>query len=41
MQLNGARIVLTGANGGLGRVLARELANAGAALLLTDRKSVV
>ncbi|WP_374325905.1 SDR family oxidoreductase [Azonexus sp.] len=37
MQLKGARIVLTGANGGLGRVLARELANAGAALLLTGR----
>ena len=26
MQLNGARILLTGASGGLGGVLARELA---------------
>lgn len=37
MQLNGARIVLTGATGGLGSALAQELANAGAALLLTGR----
>lgn len=37
MQLNGARILLTGASGGLGCVLARELAQAGAALLLTGR----
>lgn len=37
MQLNSARILLTGASGGLGGVLARELAQAGAALLLTGR----
>ncbi len=37
MQLNGARILLTGASGGLGSALARELAEAGAALLLTGR----
>ena len=33
MQLNRARILLTGASGGLGRELARQLAGAGAALL--------
>jgi len=37
MQLKGARILLTGASGGLGSALANELANAGAALLLTGR----
>lgn len=37
MQLNDARIVLTGASGGLGEALARQLAGAGAALLLTAR----
>lgn len=37
MQLKGARIVLTGASGGLGSVLADRLAAAGAALLLTGR----
>lgn len=37
MQLNQARIVLTGASGGLGGALTRELARAGAALLLTGR----
>ncbi|MBK6336657.1 MAG: SDR family oxidoreductase [Betaproteobacteria bacterium] len=37
MQLNRARILLTGASGGLGRELARQLAGAGAALLLAGR----
>ena len=37
MQLNNARILLTGASGGLGAALAGELAAAGAALLLTGR----
>lgn len=37
MQLKQARILLTGASGGLGCVLARRLAEAGAALLLTGR----
>lgn len=37
MQLKNARILLTGATGGLGQALARELAAAGAALLLTGR----
>lgn len=37
MQLTRARILLTGATGGLGEALARELAAAGAALLLTGR----
>lgn len=38
MQLNGARILLTGATGGLGEALARQLAEKGAALLLTGRE---
>lgn len=37
MQLNDARILLTGASGGLGHALARELAAAGAHLLLAGR----
>ncbi|MBI5328976.1 MAG: SDR family oxidoreductase [Betaproteobacteria bacterium] len=37
MELNRARILLTGASGGLGAALARELAARGAALLLTGR----
>jgi short-subunit dehydrogenase len=37
MQLSSARIVLTGASGGLGSALARELAGTGAALLLCGR----
>jgi NADP-dependent 3-hydroxy acid dehydrogenase YdfG len=37
MQLNRARILLTGATGGLGEALASHLSAAGAALLLTGR----
>lgn len=37
MQLNGARILLTGASGGLGQALATALADAGANLLLAGR----
>ncbi|GAB1394541.1 SDR family oxidoreductase [Rhodocyclaceae bacterium] len=37
MQLNGARILLTGATGGLGQALAHQLASNGAALLLAGR----
>ncbi|HEX6733733.1 MAG TPA: SDR family oxidoreductase [Azonexus sp.] len=39
MQLSGARILLTGASGGLGRALAPQLSAGGAALLLTGRDS--
>ena len=37
MQLSSARIVLTGATGGLGEALATALSAAGATLLLTRR----
>lgn len=37
MELNRARVVLTGATGGLGEALARQLAAAGALLLITGR----
>lgn len=37
MKLDGARILLTGAAGGIGSCLARELASRGARLLLLDR----
>ncbi|MBU1665904.1 MAG: SDR family oxidoreductase [Gammaproteobacteria bacterium] len=37
MQLNGARILLTGASGGLGQALAKTLAQEGASLLLVGR----
>ena len=37
MQLNRARILLTGATGGLGEALASHLSAAGAALLLAAR----
>jgi short-subunit dehydrogenase len=40
MQLNQARILLTGASGGLGQDLARGLAGAGAAVLLAGRDAV-
>jgi short-subunit dehydrogenase len=38
MQLKGARVVLTGASGGLGQALVQRLAGKGATLLLTGRK---
>jgi short-subunit dehydrogenase len=37
MQLNGARVLLTGATGGLGQALALQLAAAGASVLLAGR----
>lgn len=37
MKLAGKTVLLTGANGGIGSCLARELANDGAALILTGR----
>ena len=37
MQLKNARILLTGAGGGLGQELARQLSAAGATLLLAGR----
>jgi short-subunit dehydrogenase len=40
MQLNTARILLTGASGGLGAQLARQLAGAGAAVLLAGRDAL-
>jgi short-subunit dehydrogenase len=40
MQLNHARILLTGATGGLGHALATQLASAGAKLLLVGRDAV-
>ena len=39
MQIKSARILLTGASGGLGQALARQLAAAGAELLLAGRDS--
>lgn len=39
MELNRARIVLTGATGGLGEALARQLSAAGALLLITGRNA--
>jgi short-subunit dehydrogenase len=39
MQLKNARILLTGASGGLGQELARQFTDAGAALLLAGRDS--
>lgn len=37
MQLNTARVLLTGANGGLGQALAQQLVNHGASVLLAGR----
>ena len=39
MQISGARVLLTGATGGLGHAIARELAGRGARLVLTGRRA--
>ena len=39
MDIHGARILLTGASGGLGRAIAQELARRGADLVLTARSA--
>src|ERR687893_3145989 len=41
MRLSGARILLTGATGGLGEAIARVLAKRGASLILTGRRTEV
>ncbi len=41
MNLDGARVLLTGATGGLGQAIARELAARGSSLLLTGRRAEV
>jgi uncharacterized protein len=38
MELNGARVLLTGATGGLGEAIARALSERGAALVLSGRR---
>ena len=38
MKLDGARVLLTGATGGLGQAIARALHERGASLLLTGRR---
>jgi len=39
LNLNGKRVLITGAGGGVGRALAQRMADEGAALLLTDRNT--
>lgn len=41
MQIDGSRVLLTGASGGLGRAIAGELARRGARLVLTARNEAV
>src|SRR5699024_7842460 len=41
MNLDGARVLLTGATGGLGQAIARELTARGAVLTLTGRRADV
>jgi uncharacterized protein len=41
MRLNGARVLVTGATGGLGEAIARALAERGAKLVLTGRRTEV
>jgi short-subunit dehydrogenase len=41
VNLNGARVLLTGATGGLGQAITRELAGRGSSLLLTGRRADV
>ena len=41
MKLDGARVLLTGATGGLGQAIARALAERGASLMLTGRRADV
>jgi uncharacterized protein len=41
MRLSGARVLLTGATGGLGEAIARVLAKRGASLILTGRRTEV
>ena len=38
MDVNGARVLLTGASGGIGQAIARELAGRGASLILSARR---
>jgi short-subunit dehydrogenase len=41
VTIDGARVLLTGATGGLGQAIARELAGRGAKLVLTGRNADV
>jgi short-subunit dehydrogenase len=39
VEIRGARVLLTGATGGLGQAIARELGGRGAKLVLTGRNT--